>query len=359
MSDIQIYQGDCIPEMADKCDDESCDCLITSIPFGSLFSYSHRSEDIGNNQDGVELHEGQFALHMRFAIEQFYRILRPGSVACIHIQQLLMYKVQHGYAGMRDFRGAVITMFKNHGFQAHGEVAIPKNPQAVAQRLKLHSLMFATAYRDARCLAPAMNDYVLFFRKPGEGVPVKGIIETNREVKLVEPSPIIDYTYSGKHGTGSAIIKKAVKPDYKKIPYQVLKWDNAQGSYVDGDVGGKHINPHGWFTKNDWIKWASGSWDDISEIDTLEGWRCAKESKEERHVCPLQLEPIRRCINLYTNPDDIILEPFCGIGTVPYVCQEQGRGCVAFELKESYYRMSIANVEKGGRKDPQGELFKT
>ena len=292
----QIYHIDCITGMAEHLPDESCHCLITSIPFGALFSYSHKTEDIGNNLDGVDLHEGQFGLHMRFFIEQAFRVMKPGSIVCIHIQQLLMYKVQHGYMGMRDFRGAVITMFKNHGFQSHGEVAIPKNPQAVAQRLKLHSLMFITGKKDSRRLAPAMNDYILFFRKPGEGDPVPGLYD-------------------------------------------------------------KAVNPGGWFTQEDWIKWASGCWDDILEIDTLEGWRCAKESQEEKHVCPLQLEPVRRCIKLYTNPGDIVLEPFCGIGTVPYVCVEQGRQYTAFELKASYHRMAIANVKKASRQDPQMEMF--
>lgn len=253
-----------------------------------LFSYSHKPEDIGNNQDGVELHAGQFGLHMRFFIEQLYRVHRPGTVACIHIQQLLMYKVQHGYMGMRDFRGSIITMFKNHGWQAHGEVAIPKNPQAVAQRLKLHSLMFVTGKRDSRALVPAMNDYILFFRKPGDGRAIRGLYD-------------------------------------------------------------EEVNPGGWFTQENWIKWASGCWDDIHEIDTLEGWRCAKESQEEKHVCPLQLEPVRRCLNLYTAPGDIVLEPFCGIGTVPYVCTEMDRDFVAFELKESYHRMAVANVAKARR----------
>ena len=248
---IEIHFGDCIPGMKEHCPDESIHCCITSIPFGALFMYSKKEADIGNNLDGIDLHAGQFGLHMRFFIEQLYRVLRPGSIACIHIQQLLMYKVQHGYMGMRDFRGSVITMFKNHGFQAHGEVAIVKNPQAVAQRLKLHSLMFITGKKDSRRLSPAMNDYVLFFKKPGEGVPVRGLYD-------------------------------------------------------------KKTNPDGWFTQEEWIKWAHGCWTDIHEIDTLEGWRCAKESQEEKHVCPLQLEVIRRCMRLYTNPGDTVLDPFMG-----------------------------------------------
>lgn len=278
---------------------ESVHCCITSIPFGALFSYSGKGADIGNNLDGIEMHEGQFGLHMRFFIEQLFRVLKPGSIACIHIQQLLTYKVQHNYMGMRDFRGAIITLMKNHGFQPHGEVAIPKNPQAVATRLKLHSLMFITGKRDSRKLAPAMNDYVLFFKKPGDGEPVRGLYD-------------------------------------------------------------ERINPDGWFTQEDWIKWAKGSWDDILEIDTLEGWRCAKEDQEEKHVCPLQLEPVRRCVKLYTKPGDIVFDPFMGIGTVGYVAIEQGRNTIGFELKESYHRMALANLEKikNEQNPPQLGLFK-
>ena len=295
----QIYNEDCITGMEKHMQDESAHCCITSIPFGALFSYSGKNSDIGNNLDGIEMHKGQFGLHMRFFIKQLFRVLKPGSIACIHIQQLLTYKVQHNYCGMRDFRGAIITLMKNHGFNPHGEVAIPKNPQAVATRLKLHSLMFITGKKDSRKLVPAMNDYVLFFKKPGDGEPVRGLYD-------------------------------------------------------------EKINPDGWFTQEDWIKWARGSWDDILEIDTLEGWRCAKEDQEEKHVCPLQLEPVRRCVKLYTKPGDIVFDPFMGIGTVGYVAIEQGRNTIGFELKESYHRMAIANIEKikNQKKSPQLELFK-
>jgi DNA modification methylase len=338
LTTVDIYNEDCIPGMADKLADNSVDVCITSIPFGALFSYSHKPEDIGNNSDGIEMAEGQFALHMRFFIQQLYRVMKPGTIAAIHTQQLLTWKVQHGYMGMRDFRGAVISMFRNHGFQPHGEVAIPKNPQAVARRLNLHSLMFATAYRDSRGLAPAMNDYVLFFRKPGDGEAVQGIIEANREIKLVEPSPIIDYQLNG--------LRKRIKPEYKFIPYQIETWNEKSGVQTKTVTGGEHINPTGWFTKNDGIRWASGVWDDIQEIDTLDGFKCAREEDDERHVCPLQLSVIRRCLLLYSNPGDLCLDPFMGIGSTGYVCVEQGRSAVGFELKESYHAMAIKNIEK-------------
>jgi hypothetical protein len=251
--------------------------------------YSGKAEDIGNNEDGVRMHESQFGLHMRFIIEQLYRVMAPGCIVAIHIQQLLRYKVQHGFMGVRDFRGSVYALFEHGGFHPHGEVAICKNPQAVAQRQKLHSLLFATAKRDSRKLAPAMNDYVLFFRKPGEGVPVAGMLDTQK-------------------------------------------------------------NPDGWFTSEDWIKWAHGCWMDIRETDVLDGWRSARESDEEKHVCPLQLEVIRRCVKLYSAPGQTVLDPFMGIGSTAVVCVEEGRRAVGFELKESYHRQALANVERAQSK---------
>ncbi len=93
-----------------------------------------------------------------------------------------------------------------------------------------------------------------------------------------------------------------------------------------------------------WQQYASPVWMDIRQSDTLQK-NSAREEKDERHICPLQLEVIRRCIELWTNPGDIVLEPFGGIGSVPYVARTLGRRAIACELKESYYRQMVANVE--------------
>lgn len=279
--DHRIWNEDCIPGMPERLAPGSVDLTVTSIPFGALFQYSGKPEDIGNNRDGIDLEADQFGLHLRFFIEQLLIAHAPGSLACIHIQQLLTTKVQHGYMGRRDFRGAVLNMFSAAGWNSHSEAVIPKNPQAMAKRQNLHSLMFATGKRDARGLGPAPNDMMLFFRKPGEGVPVPALFD-----------PV--------------------------------------------------TNPGGWVTTDEWIAWASGVWGDIRETDTLTGWRGARESEQEKHVCPLQLTPIRRCVRLYSNPGALVLDPFMGIGSTGYVAIEQGRRTVGFELKESYHRQAVA-----------------
>jgi hypothetical protein len=124
-----IHNEDCIPGVAKRLESDSIDLCVSSIPFGSLFMYSGKIEDIGNNSDGIDMRASGFGLHMRFFIHQLLRVMKPGRNVCIHIQQLLTYKNQHGYMGRRDFRGAVVDLFSSGGFNWIGEVSIPKNPQ--------------------------------------------------------------------------------------------------------------------------------------------------------------------------------------------------------------------------------------
>lgn len=307
-----IYPEDCITGMSEL-DPESIHLTVTSIPFEELFTYSGKLEDVGNNGSTVNVREGRFALNLRFWIQQLMRVTRPGCNVCIHIQQLLAYKNQHGFIGRRDFRGALIDLMSAHGWNWKGEFVICKNPQAMAQRLNLHSLMFVTGKRNSCNLAPAPNDLVLVFQKPGE---------------CQEPVHAI---------------------------------------YDPTD------NPTGWLTTEEWIRDAHGVWTDIDEFDLLgnagstlkvedrhgfKGGKTAKENDEEKHVCPLQLTVIRRCIRLYTNPGATVMDPFMGIGSTACVAMEQGRHSIGFELKESYHRQGVYNVELMAEKlRSKGELF--
>lgn len=297
----KIANEDCIAGMAERVKDNSVHLTVTSIPFEELFTYSGKPEDVGNNGSTVDIRAGRFALNMRFVVDQLLRVTATGCNVCIHIQQLLAYKNQHGFMGRRDFRGAMVDVFSSGGFNFVGEVAIPKDPQQMAQRLNLHSLQFKTGYaRSSTHWAMAPNDYVLIFQKPGEvEVPVRCL--TNK------------------------------------------------------------TNPTGWITAEDWIKWASGTWTDILQTDILDGWKSAREHDEEKHVCPLQLELIRRFVLLYTNPisiqpDVTVLDPFMGIGSTAFTCLggptargeiiNETRNVIGFELKESYYGQAVRNAKK-------------
>lgn len=297
-----LHFGDCIAGMWETLAPESIDLVVTSIPFEELFTYSGKLEDVGNNGSTINIREGRFALNLSFVIRGLMRVVKPGCNVCIHIQQLLAYKNQHGFIGRRDFRGAVIDLFSRQGWHWKGEFVIPKNPQAMAQRLNLHCLMFATGKRNGRDLAPAPNDYVLIFQKPGDAVPAPCLI------------------------------------------------DGAE-------------NPGGWVTTDEWIRDASGVWADIDEFDVLDGARSKglKEADHEKHVCPLQLEVIRRCVKLYTAPGELVYDPFMGIGSTAVVAIELERNAVGHELKESYHRQSIENVKRARERvaEDRRDLFAT
>lgn len=315
-AEVAIWNEDCIQGMVDRVADDSIHLTVTSIPFEELFTYSGKLQDVGNNGSTVDIRAGRFALNIRFVVEQLFRVTAPGCNVCIHIQQLLAYKNQHGFMGRRDFRGAMIDVFGAGGFHFTGEFAIQKNPQAMANRLNLHSLQFKTGYgRCGQNLAPCPNDYVLIFQKPGEPeYPVRPLI----------------------HKT----------------------------------------NPNGWMTTDEWVRDAHGIWTDILEIDILDGARSKslKEADQEKHVCPLQLEIVRRLVRIYTNPIELqpnttVLDPFMGIGSTAWICLggsspvtkrriEDLRNVIGFELKESYYRQAVKNADTAIKQAFQAEQDK-
>ena len=297
MNAYQLWNEDCVQGMPHRLDADAVDLVVTSIPFGALFAYSAKTEDIGNNPDGTDMRASMFGLHMRFFVEQLVRVMKPGTIAAIHIQQLLTTKVQHGYMGRRDFRGAVVDLFAAADLVWRGEICIPKNPQVIAQRTGLHSLKFETGRKDGRRLAPYVNDFVMIFQKPGEAVPVPCLYDLAR-------------------------------------------------------------NPGGWVTTAEWIRDAHGVWTDIRETDVLQDGQdqqsrakaarvaAGREEEDERHVCPLQLEVIRRLVKLYSNPGETVFDPFMGIGSTGYVALEQGRLTRGFELKSSYFEIAIKNCQR-------------
>lgn len=296
-----IYGEDCIDGIQRHLKADSVYLTVTSPPFEELFTYSGKIEDVGNNGSTVDVKAGRFALNLRFVADRILWATVPGCNCCVHIQQLLAYQNHHGFIGRRDFRGAVIDVFRDAGWNFYGETAIAKNPQTMAQRSNLYCLQFKTGWgRTSRDLAPAPNDYVLVFKKPGE----------------------------------------CEKP--------VLGLKDRRGR-----------NPKGWFNEEDWIKWANGCWTDIDQMDVLEGWNAARESNEEKHVCPLQLEVIRRFIKLYTDKGELVLDPFMGIGSVAVIAIEQGRNAVGFELKESYLSQANRNAALELKRQERGKLAQT
>lgn len=259
----------------------SVDLSVCSPPFASLYTYSPSVRDLGNSRSRAE-----FIDHYGYIIREQLRITRPGRIACIHVQQLTTTKATNGVIGLTDFRGDVIRAFSDNGWVFHGEVTIDKDPQAQAIRTKAQALLFVTLKRDSSMTRPALADYLLLFRKPGENVtPIRGD--------------------------------------------------------VDNDT---------------WIDWARPVWYGIRESNTL-NVAVAREQADERHICPLQLDLIERCVRLWSNRGELVLSPFAGIGSEGVVAVEQGRRFVGIELKPSYWRTAVDNLTVAESKATEATLF--
>lgn len=272
--------------------DNSIDMSICSPPFDSLFTYSPSIRDLGNSRN-----RGEFLAHYRYIVEHQLRVTKPGRNACVHVQQLTTTKATHGFVGLTDFRGDVIRLFESVGWIYYGETVVWKDPQAQSIRTKAFTLAFQTKNRDSAASRPALADYLLIFKKPGQN-----------------ETPI----------SHEATMGEVTNDDW-------IEW--ASPIWTDATEGG-------WLTPDGNL---SPVWFGIRESDTL-NVAVAREDADERHICPLQLEFIRRCILLYTNPGETVLTPFAGIGSELYVAIKHGRQAIGCELKPSYWRTAVDNL---------------
>jgi DNA modification methylase len=180
--DYKLMLGDSCIRMA-EIEDDSVGLSVFSPPFLSLYTYSPTPRDIGNSDD-----KDTFMDHFGIIADHLLRITKPGRNCAVHVAQVPAMLVRDGYIGLKDFRGMTIELFQEHGFIYHGEVCIDKDPQAQAIRTKAKSLLFTQLKKDASWLRPALADYILVFRKPGDNAePIKPDITNNQWIEWARP----------------------------------------------------------------------------------------------------------------------------------------------------------------------------
>lgn len=288
-----LLLGDSCERMA-EIPENSVDLSVCSPPFDSLYTYSPTMRDLGNSTSRVE-----FLNHYRYIVEHQLRVTKPGRNACVHVQQIATKKAVAGYIGLTDFRGDVIRLFQSVGWIFYGEVTVWKDPQAQSIRTKAHALAFATKNRDSSKTRPALADYLLIFKKPGDNaVPIPH----------------------------EATAGEVTNDDW--IEWASPIWFDR--STTADDMGGNHLCP---------------VWVDIKETNTL-NVRPGRENADERHICPLQLDFIERCIRLWSNPDETVLTPFLGIGSEVYTAVKLRRKGIGIELKPSYWQTAVNNLRQ-------------
>lgn len=313
-----LMLGDACERLAEIADD-SIDLSVCSPPFASLYTYSPSPRDLGNCST-----RGEFLAHYGFIIREQLRVTKPGRNACVHVQQVATKKSVEGYTGLTDFRGEVIRAFQDAGWIFYGEVTIWKNPQAQSLRTKAHALTFQTKNRDSAASRPALADYLLIFKKPGDNaVPIPhgtAAGEVTNDDWIEWASPIwydAGEQYDHEYDDGNTPVGQDPKPGPRlELPVRGLM------------LGGDHLSP---------------VWTTVRETNTLNE-RVAREDADERHLCPLQLDFIERCVRLWSLPGETVLTPFAGIGSEVWTAVKLGREGVGIELKPSYWRTSVDNL---------------
>jgi DNA modification methylase len=268
-------------------EDNSIGYTIFSPPFSSLYTYSNSERDMGNCRTDQEFFD-----HFNFLAPELFRTLKPGRLMSVHCMNLPTSKQNHGYIGIRDFRGDLIRIFQKAGFIYHSEVVIWKDPVTAMQRTKALGLLWKQIKKDSTMCRQGIPDYLVTFRKPGEN-------------------------------------DDRVEHTAEEFPVEM------------------------------WQRYASPVWMDINASETLQK-ESAREDEDERHIAPLQLEVIRRGLELWTKPGDVVLSPFAGIGSEGFEAVKAGRRFIGMELKESYYKQACKNLKRAeheAQKPPQASLF--
>lgn len=278
--------------------------LIRNFPDNSMhfeiYSPPFSSLYTYSNSDrdlGNSKNDEEFFTHFHFITSELFRILKPGRIMAVHCMNLPTSKERDGFIGIKDFRGDLIREFQSAGFIYHSEVCIWKNPVTAMQRTKALGLLHKQLKKDSCMSRTGIPDYIVIMRKPGEN-----------------PEPVT------------------------------------------------HTNET--FPVSDWQEYASPIWQydfspcwwDINQSDTL-NVRMARESKDERHICPLQLPVIERLLKMYTNEGDTVFTPFLGIGSEVYQAVLMGRKGIGIELKTSYYNCAVENCKAAEMKNEELRLF--
>ena len=289
-----LANGDCI-EVLNSLPENSIHLSIFSPPYASLYTYSNSDRDLGNS-----INDEQFYEHFDHVVDGLHRVTKPGRIVCVDVMNIPAMKERDGYIGLKDFRGDVIRAFQKAGFIFHSEHCAWKDPLIEATRTKALGLMHKQLCKDSTRSRAGIPQYILAFRKDGE----------NQE-------PV---------------------------------------AHIDGltEFCGENPPIHGNLSHERWRRYASPVWMDINFSNTLNA-KAARDHEDERHVCPMALDLIERAITLWSNPGDVVFDPFSGIGSTGYQAIKMGRKFIGSELKTSYFEQACKNLHSA--KSQQQGLF--
>jgi len=310
-----IYNGDCM-EVLPTLESESIDLSVYSPPFAGLYNYSSDHRDFSNCES-----KEQFIEQYDYLVKEMARVTRKGRINAVHCTDVF-----DNTSRLWDFPHEIIRIHEKYGFEYRNRITIWKEPLKVRMRTMVQSLMHKFIVEDSTRCFTAMPDYMLIFTKKGENqVPVTHETGFKWYAGATPILPNILQAYNNANDTNynSETLWKHLNTKYKG-------WEDAKSNKLSHYI---------------WQRYASAVWDDV-RIDEVLQYKEAKEEDDEKHVHPLQLDVIERIVELYTNPNEVVLTPFMGVGSEVYSPVSLGRKAIGIELKESYFKQAIRNMKE-------------
>jgi DNA modification methylase len=308
-----VYNNDCIQQM-NEIPDNKIHLSGYSLPFFDMYTYSSDIEDLGNCKNYEE-----FLNHYEYVVKQIHRITKPGRMSAVHCMDIPL----NGGQGLDDFPGDIIRLHKKNGFKYWDRKNIWKEPLRVAIRSRAQALKHCQLVTDTSICRGAICDYLLIFKKIGEN-----------EIPIEKPTGLTEYD-------GDLTLMNEI--ELREYNYLIDKYVNYTDDYTNK------------LSQFIWRRYASGSWEDIRANRCL-SWKEARDAEDERHVCPLPVDIATRLVILYSNPGEIVLSPFAGIGTEIFGAVIKGRKGIGIELKSSYFKQMIKNLDSIKNISKQDEL---
>src|SRR4051812_2853036 len=307
-SQYAIYNGDCM-EVMPSLPDGSVHLSVYSPPFAGLYQYSSSERDLSNARSYDEFME-----HYGYVIEALHRVTMPGRMTAVHCMDVPRSNTGKGDSLM-DFPGDIIRLHERLGWKYTARYHVWKEPLTVRNRTMTKGLAHRTIVEDASRCSVASADYLLAFRRDGEN-----------PVPIEHPTGLLEY--AGE----------------REVPRDVIGYRGWTGKQTENRYS------H-WI----WRQYASAFWDDV-RLDHVLPFREARDEEDEKHVHPLQLDVIERCLVLWSNAGESVMTPFMGVGSEVYAAVRNGRRGVGVELKPSYYRQAVKNLEAAAVDGEQTQL---
>lgn len=306
-----IMNADCmevIPELPNK----SIDLSIYSPPFMGLYKYSSDPRDMSNCES-----QEQFLQQYEYLVKEISRVTKPGRITAVHCSDLFDHACY-----LHDLPHDIIEIHRKYGFHYRNRITIWKEPLRVRTRTMVQSLMHKFIVEDSTKCFTAMPDYVLIFTKSGEN-----------KVPVTHPYGINEYA-------GDVPILKCMVDIYNRANNTNFNEDELW-QYLKNTKESDKVTKLNHYI---WQRYASAVWDDI-RIDNVLPFKDSKEDDDEKHVHPLQLDVIDRLVELYSNPGEVVLTPFMGVGSEVYTAVKKGRKAIGVELKDSYFKQAMLNLK--------------